>query len=104
MNARLRRDAAAILLAALMAPASRSQTIYTEDFTGTTTTNPWYFFNGACLTASSSSSGSSPGQIPGCLGIRGSYYNENLVGGYAGVSGSTQTLPDPSGNGALRFT
>jgi len=104
MNARLRRDAAAILLATLLSPVSRAQTVYTEDFTGTTTSNPWYFFNGACLTASSTSAGSSPGQIPGCMGIRGSYYNENLVGGFAGVSGSTQTLPDPSGNGALRFT
>src|SRR5207244_13061190 len=33
-----------------------------------------------------------------------STYNENLVGGQNGVAGPTQTLPDPNGQGALRFT
>lgn len=84
-------------------------TIVKEDFTGTTTTNSWYFFNGACLTASStkSAASTSPGSPPGCVGD--SYYssnfpNEKLVGGFNGKSGSTLTLPDPDGNGALRFT
>ena len=80
-------------------------TIVKEDFTGTTTTNSWYFFNGACLTASStkSAASTSPGSPPGCVGD--SYYssnfpNEKLVGGFNGKSGSTLTLPDPDGNGA----
>jgi type IV pilus assembly protein PilY1 len=104
MNARLRTDAVTILLATLLSPAAQAQTVYSEDFTGVSTSNPWYFFNGACLTAGSDGAGTSPGQIPGCTGIRSSYYNENLVGGFNGVSGSTQTLPDPTGSGALRFT
>jgi type IV pilus assembly protein PilY1 len=90
-------------LAALAAPlAAQGQTAISEDFTGASTTNPWYFFNGACLTASSAAgvepSGGSGGQIPGCTKIKSSYYNETLVGGYNG------TFPDPVGNGALRFT
>ncbi len=82
---------AVIALAALMLPlAASAQTTVSEDFTGTTTTNSWYFFNGACLTAGGSvgsePSGGAGGQMPGCttIGIGGSgslYYNENLVGG-----------------------
>src|SRR5258708_23632401 len=75
-----------------------------EDFNGTSTTNSWYYFNGACLTASTSGASGSPGTPPGCTSIASSYYNEHLVGGYGGVAGSAQTLPDSSGNGALRFT
>lgn len=86
---------------------------YVEDFTGNSTTNSWYYFNGACLTAGSaagtgtaSSNGTlgTPGQIPGCSNILGSYYSQQqdkdpkLTGGYNG------TFPDPVGNGALRFT
>jgi type IV pilus assembly protein PilY1 len=105
---------AAAAIAALVLPlAAPAQTTVSEDFTGTTTSNSWYFFNGACLTAGSAvgvePSGTSGGQLPGCtaIGIGGAgplYYNENLVGGYNGASGSTQTLPDPTGHGALRFT
>ena len=73
-----------------------------EDFTGTSTTYPWYFFNGACLTARSSNATSNPGTPPGC--IDDDYYTENLVGGYNGAFGGAQTLPDPVGDGALRFT
>jgi type IV pilus assembly protein PilY1 len=101
-------------VAALTLPlAAPAQTIVSEDFTTGSTTNSWYFFNGACLTAGTAvgvePSGSSGGQMPGCTAIgKGGggplYYNENLVGGYNGVAGSTQTLPDPSGHGALRFT
>src|SRR5205807_1927015 len=95
-------------LAALAAPlAAHGQTLISEDFTGTTTSNPWFFFADACLTASSAAgvqpSGSGNGQLPGCVAIQ-STYNENLVGGQNGVAGSTQTLPDPNGQGALRFT
>ena len=105
---------AVVALAALLLPlAAPAQTTVSEDFTGTTTTNSWYFFNGACLTAGTAAgvepSGGTGGQLPGCtaIGIGGSgslYYNENLVGGYNGVSGTAQTLPDPVGHGALRFT
>jgi type IV pilus assembly protein PilY1 len=87
-----------------------------EDFTGATTENPWFYFNGACLTASTASAAAAPGpgSPPGCIAIQTSssggtggsnaYYNEPLVGGFNGVPGSTETLPDPVGEGALRFT
>lgn len=91
-------------LAALAAGAVHAQTAVSEDFTGASTNNNWYFFNGACLTASSASPGLNPGRIPGCTSIKSSYYGEALVGGANGVSGSSETLPDSAGNGALRFT
>jgi type IV pilus assembly protein PilY1 len=94
-----------ILFVMLHSQRSDAQTVYSEDFTGATTNNSWYFINGACLTASSASVGASPGQLPGCLAVKSAYYfGENLVGGKNGVSGSTQTLPDPANSGALRFT
>ena len=97
------------VLALLAAPfAAQAQSSISEDFTRTTTSNSWWYFNGACLTASSLAgsepTGSSAGQIPGCTTIASSYYNENLVGGQSGVSGTSQTLPDPVTEGALRFT
>jgi type IV pilus assembly protein PilY1 len=111
------RSNSMVALAALALAASfaaRAQTI-SEDFTGTSTTNSWWYFNGACLTAGSAqAAGSEPkakkgGQLPGCaaIGAGGSgplYYNEPLVGGVNGVNTNTQTLPDPVGQGALRFT
>ncbi|HTT43985.1 MAG TPA: PilC/PilY family type IV pilus protein [Steroidobacteraceae bacterium] len=95
-----------LALAALVLPlAAQAQSSVAEDFTKGSTTNPWYFFNGACLTAGSATGVeplSGTGQVPGCTTIASSYYNkttgEVLVGGYNG------TFPDPSGNGALRFT
>jgi type IV pilus assembly protein PilY1 len=105
---------AAAALAALVLPlAAPAQTTVSEDFTGTTTTNSWYFFNGACLTAGTAvgvePAAGSGGKMPGCtaIGVGGAgptYYNENLVGGYNGLAGNSQTLPDPQGHGALRFT
>lgn len=111
---------ALIAIAALAAPFTvQAQSAIQEDFTGTTTTNPWWFFNGACLTSGTltgveptvNSSGviTSNGQVPGCSTIASSYYNktsgEVLVGGKNGVAGgTTTTLPDPVTNGALRFT
>ena len=94
-------------VAALAAPVIvQAQTSVSEDFTGATTSNSWYYFNGACLTAStlagSEPASSSAGQIPGCSTIAASYYNKStgevLVGGFNG------TFPDPVGSGALRFT
>jgi type IV pilus assembly protein PilY1 len=108
-----------VALAALVAVApprtAQAQSSVTEDFTGTSTTNSWYFFNGACLTAGTSpgvqpSPPNGAGVPPGCTAIVSNpkplgYGGEALVGGYAGVAGGiTQTLPDPAGNGALRFT
>ena len=110
-----RNTFAAVLIAlvALAAPLSaEAQTSVSEDFTKASTTNSWYFFNGACLTAGSAAgvepSGAGTGQLPGCTTIASSYYNktsgEVLVGGFNG------TFPDPAGSGstpgkgALRFT
>jgi len=86
------------LLLSAVPPISHGQGIVKEDFTGNSTANSWYFFNGACLTASSSPSSTNPGTVPGCTSIASSYYNEALTGGVNG------TFPDPAGQGALRFT
>src|SRR5439155_278665 len=90
-------------LAALAAPlAAHGQTLISEDFTGTTTSNPWFFFADACLTASSAAgaqpSGSGNGQLPGCVAIQ-STYNENLVGGYAQHGAIVSTTPFATGAG-----
>src|SRR5882724_8565103 len=93
------------LFALLTAHRSTAQTAFAAYFTNATTNHSWYFFNGACLTASSASVGTSPGQLPGCTAVKSAYYfGENLVGGQNGVSGNAQTLPDPANTGALRFT
>lgn len=100
--------ALAVLAIMLYSAAVRADNAISEDFTGATTINNWYFYNGACLTASSASATSDPGSPPGC--IKDSYYgSEPLVGGYNGVAGGSQTLPDPvpdttGSYGALRFT
>ena len=107
----------ASLLAALAAWPGQAQTIYTEDFTGAATTNQWYFFNGACLTAGTGTSTTSPGTVPGCATVWSNYYSTRqdsdpyLVGGTLGYlgsssvpsSGATQTA-DALNSGALRFT
>src|SRR3984885_9764462 len=100
-------------MAALGAPyAAQAQTSISEDFTQTSTQNSWWFFNGACLTASTlagqeptvTSGVGSGGQVPGCTTIATTYYNkssgEHLVGGIT----LTTTTPDPAGQGPLRFT
>jgi type IV pilus assembly protein PilY1 len=109
MNMKYSLAAVAAALATAWSGTSLAQTTYSEDFTGAATANSWYFSNGACLTAGSSSNTASPGQIPSCISIKTSYYaaqrdNDLLVGGFNGVAGNAQTLPDPVGNGALRFT
>src|SRR3974377_1903484 len=104
------------LLTALVATAApltatAQQSIY-EHFTGATTNNSWWFFNGACLTASTLA-GAEPtvtagvgggGQIPGCTTIATSYYTGS--GGEVLVPGInlSNTTPDPVAQGALRFT
>ena len=102
-----------IWLAALLAAIAvnglpaRATVNVQEDFTGTATVNPWYYFDGACLTAGTTSGNGKVSHgpttnLPGCADD--TYYNQNLVGGYNGAPGSTETLPDPVGFGALRFT
>jgi len=103
----------AALAAIAVTVAAQAQSSISEDFTQSTTSNSWWFFNGACLTASTlggsepsvnTSGAASGGQIPGCITIATSYYNktagEVLVGGQT----LSNTTPDPVGQGALRFT
>ncbi|MEP7246488.1 MAG: PilC/PilY family type IV pilus protein, partial [Gammaproteobacteria bacterium] len=92
-----------LALGASLSTAPRAQVV-SEDFTGGKTNADWYFFNGACLTASSLAPATSPGQIPGCTAIKSTYYKEALTGGALGAAGAAQTLPDTTGSGALRFT
>lgn len=93
-----------LVVCVLYGAAAYANVNVSENFTGSTTENPWYYFNGACLTASTASATAAPGPgtPPGC--VADPYYSENLVGGYNGTTGTTQTLPDPLGDGALRFT
>lgn len=82
-----------LLATAALAPNfAWGQLVISEDFTGSSTSYNWTPYLGACLTA-----GDGTGTIPACVGDP--YYTETTqVGGYSG------TLPDTSGNGALRFT
>jgi type IV pilus assembly protein PilY1 len=92
MNARFSVKIWATALATLTPVAAWAQLIVSDNFTGASSSNNWQAFNGACLTA-----GTNTGNIPACYGL--AYYGgEQLVGGYSGL------LPDPAGNGALRFT
>jgi type IV pilus assembly protein PilY1 len=96
-----RHNRFALLAVALVAgfPAagwSQALTV-SDDFTKSSDTSEssiggWATFDGACLTA-----GDGTGSIPACVGLP-YYQGQTLVGGYNG------TLPDSSGNGALRFT
>jgi type IV pilus assembly protein PilY1 len=100
-----------------VSPAIRAQSLSNyvqENFTGGTTSNSWYFFQGACLTAGSATAVSpSPGALltagppsqylfPGCASLTasGAYYN-----GIPLVGGNTGSLPDTvAAGGALRFS
>jgi len=108
--------AALFLFVMAFAGVSQAQTVYSEDFTGATTTNQWYFTNGACLTAGTSTSTTAPNYVPSCGTIWGTYYSQQqtgqsaadakLVGGASGTTnGGVTTAPlDVVGQGALRFT
>jgi type IV pilus assembly protein PilY1 len=87
--------------ASFMPGVASAQTVtYTENFTGVSTNNNWYFFGGACLTAGSSNATSSPGQLPSCRSLAGTYYSGQTL-----IGGNTGSLPDlPSAGGALRLT
>ena len=100
------------VLAAAVPCVVEAQVSVSEDFTQPATSNVWYFFNGACLTASSARgaepaagpSGQLSGQIPGCTSIASSYYNKTSGEVLTGGARGTGNFPDPSGSGALRFT
>ena len=71
-----------------------------ESFTGATSC-PWNFYGGACLTAGTSTSYTSPGVIPACVGDP--YYGAQIQLG--GNSGNLNVTPDtPITGGALRLT
>src|ERR1700761_2355680 len=113
-----------LLLGLALAPTTFAQTLLTEDFTGATSSasstgvGNWLFYNGACLTAGTSTSLTPPAtSIPGCTTVLNSYYvhaqdaDQALVGGSQGYLGSSTApsspsaqVPDPAGSGALRFT
>ncbi len=65
-----------------------------DDLTQAASTLNWSAINGACLTA-----GNNTGSIPACVGLP--YYSGDSN---AKLGGSTGTLPDAAGQGALRFT
>jgi type IV pilus assembly protein PilY1 len=126
MNAKALVVAVFCALALSVASAPRAQTIVSEDFTSTTTNSKWFAFNGACLTAGTSTTLGSPTVatvVPACTAVLATYYNANpististdhdpaMVGGYSGYLGSNTApssvsaqVPDPDGFGALRFT
>jgi type IV pilus assembly protein PilY1 len=92
MKTKLHAAAWAAALIGLTPAVSWAQVTVVDDFTQAQAAVNWVPFNGACLTA-----GSGSGSVPACVGLP--YYGtEQLVGGASGV------LPDPIGQGALRFT
>jgi type IV pilus assembly protein PilY1 len=113
----INRNSLIALLATVLGVAApfavKAQSSVNEDFTGTTATNQWYFFNGACLTAGSTN-GVEPtlgtngqyagGKLPGCTTIASSYYNKRSGEVLTGGANGTGNFPDPIGQGALRFT
>ncbi|MDE3011656.1 MAG: pilus assembly protein PilY [Pseudomonadota bacterium] len=70
-----------------------------DDLTQSSASLAWIPINGACMTAGSSTAISSSNPVPACVGLP--YYagDPNALNG-----GSTGTLPDVAGKGALRFT
>src|SRR5580692_7962685 len=123
MSSLQRLLALSALVLGLAAPATQAQTLLTEDFTSTSSSanggvGNWLFFNGACLTAGTSTSLLSPASsIPACTTVLNSYYvnsadhDQYLMGGKNGYLGGTSPpaspasqQPDPARFGALRFT
>jgi type IV pilus assembly protein PilY1 len=108
MNSRISLVALCAALGTAFAVTGQAQSTFSEDFVGGTTTNNWYYFLGACLTAGSTSgtgtSGTVAGIIPSCTSIQSSYYSQAQDGDPTQVGGQNGTLPDPANQGALRFT
>jgi type IV pilus assembly protein PilY1 len=99
MNTKLSIVALALIIAAMSPlaadaqstnPQSTLNSFVQENFSGAATTNQWYFLNGACLTAGSASSTTSPGTGQACVGDP--YYSGITQVG--GNSGALQTTPD----------
>jgi type IV pilus assembly protein PilY1 len=86
--------AVAVVAALAVASSAHAQVQLTvsDDFTQTRAQNQWATFDGACLTA-----GDGTGTIPACIGLP--YYQ-----GQTQVGGTSGTLPDQGGFGALRLT
>ena len=82
------------IVAALVAASGTHAQVLTvsDDFTKKAAQNQWATFDGACLTA-----GDGTGSIPPCIGLP--YYQ-----GQTQVGGTSGTLPDQDGAGALRLT
>ena len=81
------------LTACMLLPfVSHAQQVVSDTLNGAAAVNNWKSFNGACLTA-----GNNTGTIPACVGL--SYYS-----GKKQIGGTTGTLPDAVGQGALRLT
>lgn len=88
----------AIVVLALAVPAgawAQTQLTIQDDFTQAAAQNNWVTYDGACLTA-----GNGTGSVPACVGLP--YYQSQ--GPQTWVGGTTGTLPDTAGNGALRLT
>ena len=56
-------------------PGHAQTATFSEDFTGASTINNWYYFGGACLTAGTTGAGSNPGLVPSCTSVLSSYYS-----------------------------
>ena len=109
--------AVALLLGSLAASESQAQITFTEDFTGGTTNNNWYFFSGACLTAGTSTSTAKSRDDP-CLHVRvvellrqcgqcrslSGRRQQRLFGIEHPALEPRRTGGRPAGSGALRFT
>src|ERR1700744_1740401 len=83
-----------VLATLAIGSSAHAQAVLTvsDDFTQTSAQNNWATFDGACLTA-----GNGSGGVPACIG-RPHFQGQTLVGGTSG------TLPDTGGSGALRLT
>lgn len=89
----VRAGAAALVLFV----SCKAQALVVQDnFTGASNQSNWLPVGNACLSASSTAAAGS-GKIPGCTVV------SNMSGGGYYKTSST-SLPDPVGNGALRFT
>ncbi|HTV97608.1 MAG TPA: hypothetical protein VME42_16505, partial [Steroidobacteraceae bacterium] len=96
-------SAALIVAAAGLLPVRAPAQSYTENFTGTTTTNQWSYLTGACLTMGTVPTSATIGTagayfLPGCVNLP--YYNGSPMPEFGGDTG---VLPDMT-SGALRFT
>src|SRR5882757_6452692 len=97
----------ALALAGLIPAAARAQSTsctssnVTENFTGTGTNCTWNWIGGACLTAATAASTTTPGPLPQCVGS--TYYGNQRQ--YGGNSGNLNNTPDTAvTGGALRLT